>query len=296
MTLPDCSNCGAVLNGPYCAQCGQHAHDSARTVGALLHDAVHVITHADSRFWRTLYTLLLRPGRLTQEYFAERRARYLPPVRVYLVLSLLFFALGPFGPHGETTATAAKRTVTADGGEAVRTPSKPAIFNVEFSDCDKIESSFKWLETPLRQACKRNVASGGAPVRAAFIANIPKMMFAFLPMIALVMLLLYWRPRRLYVEHLVFFLHTHAAMFLILLLLRPLLWAVTALPALKGTAGFLKFGAGVYAAWYVFRAMRVYYGQRRWRTFMKFIVVGSMYTIFLAITLVATLIVSALTA
>jgi hypothetical protein len=298
MSLEDCANCGAPLTGPYCAACGQHAHESARNVGALFHDAVHVITHADSRFWRTLYTLLLRPGRLTLEYFADRRARYLPPVRVYLVLSLLFFALVPFDPHSasHTEAIPAKQGASPVDGKATRAPANPAIFNVEFSDCDKIESSFKWLETPLRQACERNVASGGAPIQAAFTANVPKMMFVFLPMIALVMLLLYWRPRRLYVEHLVFFLHTHAAMFLILLLIRPLDWASASLPSLKGTAGFLQFGASVFAAWYVFRAMRVYYGQGRWLTFMKFIVVGAMYGIFLTITLLATLVISALTA
>lgn len=93
-----------------------------------------------------------------------------------------------------------------------------------------------------------------------------------------------------------FFLHTHAAMFLILLLLRPLDWAVNALPALKGAGGLLNLGAGLFAAWYIFRAMRVFYGQRRWITFAKFIVVGAMYTIFLTITLVATLVISALTA
>jgi len=298
MSLPNCPNCGAALTGPYCAACGQHAHDSARTVGVLFHDALHVLTHADNRFWRTLYTLLLRPGRLTQEYFAERRARYLPPVRVYLILSLLFFALVPFGPHSasKTAPVASNEAASSVEGKSARALDKAAAFNVEFSDCDRIESSFKWLESSLRQACRRNVGSGGAPVQAAFIANVPKMMFAFLPMIALVMLLLYWRPRRLYVEHVVFFLHTHAAMFLILLLLRPLDWVVTALPALNGAGEFLKLGARVFAAWYVFRAMRVYYGQRRWLTFAKFVVVGVTYTIFLALTLAATLVISALTA
>jgi len=72
----------------------------------------------------------------------------------------------------------------------------------------------------------------------------------------------------------VFFLHTHAAMFLILLLLRPLDWAVNALPALHGSGGFLNLGAGLFAAWYVYRAMRVYYGQRRLDPFTKFIVVA----------------------
>jgi hypothetical protein len=268
------------------------------------------MTHIDGRFWQTMYMLLLQPGRLTQEYFAERRARYLPPVRLYLVISLVFFALGPLA--GRNARDASVPPAPSDVSEVAEAPpsheqslgprqsapksNESSGFNIEFRDCAKIETSFKWLEEPLRRACIRNVASGGAPVRAAFIANVPKMMFIFLPLIALVMLLLYWRPRRYYVEHLVFYLHTHAAMFLLLLLLRPLSWAVTALPPLRPASGLLKFGACCYAAWYVYRAMRVYYGQGRWITATKFIVVGVMYMIFLSITLVATLVVSALIA
>ncbi|MFO1410828.1 MAG: DUF3667 domain-containing protein, partial [Steroidobacteraceae bacterium] len=93
MTAAWCGNCGAHLQGPYCAQCGQHAHASARGFGALLHDGWHTLTHLDGRFWKTLWALLRRPGFLTIEYFAGRRQRYLPPVRLYLVLSVLFFAL-----------------------------------------------------------------------------------------------------------------------------------------------------------------------------------------------------------
>jgi hypothetical protein len=93
------SFCGTTLMGPYCHACGQHGHESARSVSALLHDAWHIATHVDDRFWQTPYTLLLRPGVLTKEYCAERRARYLPPVRLYLVLSVLFFAFAAVSPH-----------------------------------------------------------------------------------------------------------------------------------------------------------------------------------------------------
>src|ERR1700685_2980782 len=121
MTLPECSNCGAALTGPYCAACGQHAHRSARSVAVLLHDAWHVMTHIDGRFWQTMYMLLLQPGRLTQEYFAERRARYLPPVRLYLVISLVFFALGPFGLGSARNSFIAP--VSSNVGEAGVSPS-----------------------------------------------------------------------------------------------------------------------------------------------------------------------------
>ena len=41
-------------------------------------------------------------------------------------------------------------------------------------------------------------------------------MFVFLPLLALVMKLLYWRPKRFYVEHLLFLVHNHAFVFLAL--------------------------------------------------------------------------------
>lgn len=309
MTQSECANCGAALTGPFCSACGQHAHESARSVGALFHDAWHVITHIDGRFWQTMYTLLLRPGRLTQDYFAERRARYLPPVRVYLVLSLVFFAFGTFAPRGVVQAGAESlegvRTAPAALPSNSNNPKAPGIavhkkeadsgFNVDFKDCDKIISSFKWLETATRRACKRHVGDGGKPVLGAFIANIPKMMFVFLPLMALVMLTLYWRPRRYYVEHLVFFLHTHAAIFLILLLEGLLSWVFPELPVLRRAGGLLTFTATAYAVWYVYRAMRVYYAQGRWLTLTKFLVVAFAYMVFLTITLGATLIISALT-
>jgi uncharacterized protein DUF3667 len=70
-----CDNCGAPLTGPYCAQCGQHAHESARSLGLLLHEVWHLLTHVDGHLWSTLGRLLARPGELTLEYFADRRAR-----------------------------------------------------------------------------------------------------------------------------------------------------------------------------------------------------------------------------
>jgi uncharacterized protein DUF3667 len=302
---PNCANCGAALSGPYCAACGQHAHQSARSVHVLFHDAWHVITHIDGRFWQTMYLLLLRPGQLTQEYFAERRARYLPPVRVYLALSLLFFAFATFAPRAlidrgaasvedARNPTAAATPTSETPAAALRSASADGGFNVDFNDCSQIKSSFKWLESSIRAACRRQVAEGGKPVRAAFIANIPKMMFVFLPMMALVMLALYWRPRRYYAEHLVFFLHAHAAMFLILLLERALSWTVAALPALRLAGTFIAPAASIYAVWYVYKAVRVYYGQGLWVTLTKVFVVGFAYAIFLTITLGATLVLSAL--
>src|SRR5271166_883207 len=98
-----CGNCGEPLAGPFWYQCGQHAHESARSLSALWHNAWSDLTQGDGRLSRTMRLLMLRPGQLTVEYFHDRRAAFWPPVRLYLAVSIVFFAfswLVPSGPGG----------------------------------------------------------------------------------------------------------------------------------------------------------------------------------------------------
>ncbi|MHB8476920.1 MAG: DUF3667 domain-containing protein [Steroidobacteraceae bacterium] len=88
-----CLNCGAELGGRYCANCSQAADVHVPSTRELIHEALEGITHSDSRLWRTLYLLWFKPGKLTQEFVAGRRAAYLPPFRLYLVLSIIFFLI-----------------------------------------------------------------------------------------------------------------------------------------------------------------------------------------------------------
>ncbi len=290
-----CGNCGAALTGPYCANCGQHAHASARGLGAVLHDAWHDITHVDGRLWHTLWLLLREPGRLTQEYFKERRVRYLPPVRLYLVLSVLFFGLG-ISTAGvqDGPGAAAPANGTADAGTHPGTEDYHWDFD-QGVPCDKIESiASARVDRALRAACERNNASHWSELPRTLMRNVPKMMFIFLPLMAAVMLLLYWWPRRYYVEHLVFLLHNHSAVFLVFLLLKPLEWLGQIWSPLAPIAPTGFAVALLYLAWYPYAAMRRYYGQGRGLTALKYLVVASAYAVFLALTLAGTAVISAL--
>ncbi len=100
-TNPDCLNCGTRLRGQYCGQCGQRARSRLISLWELIRDAFGDLFELDSRLWRTLIPLLARPGRLTDDYLKGRRARYMPPFRMYLVLSLLFFLVAFFDPRQE---------------------------------------------------------------------------------------------------------------------------------------------------------------------------------------------------
>src|SRR6516165_4666774 len=94
-----CDNCGAAVSGHYCAACGQRLEAPVQSLWHFTQEATEDLTHTDSRLWRTLGALLFRPGYLTREFLAGRRARYLPPVRLYLVISVLFFLWASATPH-----------------------------------------------------------------------------------------------------------------------------------------------------------------------------------------------------
>lgn len=95
----DCRNCGARLKGQYCGNCGQRSRSRLISLWELISDAFGDLFELDSRLWQTMIPLLIRPGRLTYDYLQGRRARYMPPFRMYLVLSLLFFVVAFFDPR-----------------------------------------------------------------------------------------------------------------------------------------------------------------------------------------------------
>lgn len=96
---PNCLNCGAELRGQYCGDCGQRARSRLISLWELVKDAFGDLLELDSRLWRTVIPLLIRPGKLTLDYLQGRRARYMPPFRMYLVLSVVFFVVAFFDPR-----------------------------------------------------------------------------------------------------------------------------------------------------------------------------------------------------
>jgi hypothetical protein len=99
--LPSCLNCGTTFGGQYCGKCGQRAHSRLISIWELIRDAFGDLFEMDSRLWQTLVPLVIRPGQLTRDYLLGRRARFMPPFRTYLVLSVVFFLIAFFDPREE---------------------------------------------------------------------------------------------------------------------------------------------------------------------------------------------------
>ena len=90
---PACMNCGTSLQGPFCYYCGQPDKNLMRFFPVLMRELLEDTLDFDSRFMRTLKPLLFKPGKLTRDYLDGRRFRYVPPLRLYIFSSIVFFFL-----------------------------------------------------------------------------------------------------------------------------------------------------------------------------------------------------------
>ena len=219
-------------------------------------EAVESISHADSRLWRTLWYLLSRPGFLTREFFAGRRSAICRRFAcTWSSAWCSSWSSGcptgrqcagrrrAAGTDSETRAAAAeleketgpasdalKAAAAAIGGRHNRrvTPCQGPPGPVTNQRRDRPSAKRQEI---LRSIQERNSGAGmykggirlhqdhrrrRRRTSKSVVHNIPRAMFVFLPLLAMVMWLLYWRPRRHYVEHLLFLIHNHAFVFLVL--------------------------------------------------------------------------------
>ena len=261
----ECKNCGAQLSNQFCGVCGQAANVSVPSLWALIHDLLDSVFDLDSRTWRSLLRLFLKPGELTREYLAGRRIRYLPPVRMYLVASLTFFLIvSLFGDPSEDDALIEVGDIpTCELG------SLPGPFNTPE------------LRGRLETACSRISADSGNSLAQGLMDNLPAMMFLFIPLAAFIMKMLYPLSKRKYVEHLLFLFHFHAFFFVVAILT----WLISAIGG--GTvANVLVTAIWVYVPVYLFLAMRRVYGQSRAVTAFKYLLLFGGYSMCLGFTLV----------
>lgn len=98
-----CENCQTALQGGYCHVCGQAATNPLRHVGHAVEEFFESFWHLDGRVFRTLRELFV-PGRVACNYLAGQRARYIAPLRLFVVATVLTFFLAGFAAQpGDST-------------------------------------------------------------------------------------------------------------------------------------------------------------------------------------------------
>ena len=352
-----CQNCGAVLLGEHCYACGQPVKGLVRHFGSILGDFFDTVLNIDSRVFRTLGPLLLKPGYLSNEYFEGRRVRYVSPVRLFVFLSIVTFFVAAlsldFGDANVnignqdndsiasaiTVADVEKRRDAALAGlaearrESADTPgvgvglgaAETAIrdtaetrinqlreaeakgqpppapthdglrFNELPWDAKTNPVEIGWLPGFANDGINRLIGRANANVtrfqqdpnlfKDAAFSVVPTTLFVLLPLFALMLKVAYLFKRRLYMEHLIVALHSHA--FLCLAVLSMVLLAM-AEDAVAGSAmavgglDLLEAALWIWMPLYLLLMQKRVYRQGWPMTLLKYFVLGLCYTVLIS--------------
>ena len=258
-----CRNCGFDAPGRYCSNCGQETTLELPTAGQFLREAAGRYVAFDGRMWRSLGALLFRPGFLTREYFAGRRRRYVRPARLFVALSIVFFAIlrysaGPTVVVESPVEISNRDPVVAEG---VDDPNALGI-RIDRGLNVQIEAG-RW---PALAGVQPRIDAFNRLSREDKVDQLIRGMLRFapyaaiglLPLFALLLCVAYagrvdrhpTRPRR-YAAHLVFGAHHHAFVFLAasLLALTPSGWLSVALVFWMIVYGFMSMKAVYGGPW-----------------------------------------------
>jgi len=121
----------------------------------------------------------------------------------------------------------------------------------------------------------------------AALKTVPSTLFVLMPIFALMLKIMYAFKRRLYMEHLIVALHSHAFIFLSILVL----FALAALRSLSQGAWLrVPLGLATAAAWiwmfvYLWLMQKRVYGQGRFFTTVKYCCVGICYSVLLSVSI-----------
>jgi hypothetical protein len=273
MSEDRCLNCEAKLNAEdrYCHVCGQRNRKSRITIKQLASDFLGDYFTFDSKLFRSLFPLLFKPGFLTKEFLKGRRVRYIPPLRMYIFVSIIYF----FVMSINVDTLVSKPELVNDsiqsnikfsfGGDDVSGQQVLDAYennNEEaLLDSTGIERNFLTIALAKQYAKQYvkiyNNPSGFAP-QILKIASV--MMFFIMPVFAFFLFLLYYKKNNYYIDHLIFSFHFHSFLFIMGMILYFLL---------DFSPGIAIFIVLLIVFMYLYKSLRNVYGQSRGITIIK---------------------------
>jgi len=213
-----CPNCGTPAYRRFCPECGQaRDRDLRLPFLSLAAEALQEMAGVESRLAGTFRRLLLRPGEVTADYLAGRRARYMTPLRAYLVASLAFFFASALHPDDA-------RLVETTPGRGSAVSSSPALEHADSKALDETERNLRARGRLGAAMASRVRALRLTPpdevrrrVSAELAQTMPRVAFFLVPLLAAMLRLAFRRSGLFYAEHLVFALHANTVSFTFLL-------------------------------------------------------------------------------
>lgn len=284
-----CKNCQYQFDGidNYCPNCGQENHSHHAPFKHIFIELIESLTHFDTKFFATVKALFLKPGLLTKDYIEDKRARYVPPVRLYIFVSFIFFFLLSLLSSGNNEKISFNDPNQKVGGINLSISrhddvqdSIVSILQKEQSVTNAMVDSMVTIKFPnegwlAKLYHKQSIRAKLGVITMkdlghAYIKHIGVLVFVLMPIFALFLKILYLRGKRLYIEHLIFSVHFHTFIFVVFIL-TTLLYSVT-----NGSEWSLLpcFVIPVYSLF----ALRKVYENTWFKTIVKSILLSIAYT------------------
>jgi len=282
-----CPNCDTPTSGGnYCQNCGQETRLHKASFGEFAHEFIGHYVALEGRLWGTFTRLMFRPGLLTLEYMRGRRKRYVEPLRLYLSLSIIFFALMKFTGTEPVTAgiaTAQQEEMKKDlkkeaGGirdEIIKNGKTVDKHGNQIELPDTLREKAPGLMKQMDHFNDLDTEGRGKVLSEGFFKYGPYAMFALMPLFALYLKFLYLGSGKRYGEHMLFALHTSAFAFVLFTAIQ-----------LTGN-GFVQFLEFCWLVGYLPWAMRRVYGGGRWGTFFRWSLLMLAHSISIGVALIA---------
>jgi len=306
-----CLNCDYPLDvsDKYCSNCAQLNSNKKLSMRDFFNEFFSSFISYDSRLRKTLHALIFKPGTISKEYIKGKRMQYANPFRFYLSVSIVFFLLYGLANKMENinsinplhqdveedfTLFGSSRDSLSNDSDVVyseatldtmnfanRTLEKLTIYERHYreKEINEIDSALddlkhrkslwnKWLYK--KSATSRELFENPQALYDYLFSKLPIIAFFFLPVFTFSIWLIYSKKKYSYMEHLVFVFHTQTMFFFILLV--P---AIIDMFSGLDLSGFFV----LFFMFYIYKALRKFYGQNRLLTIIKFVFLNVMFVL-----------------
>lgn len=217
---PNCEN-NFDINFDYCPHCGQKNKEVKLDFKYLINDFLAGSFNIDSKFVVSFKLLITKPAFLSKEFLKGKRTKYLSPLRMYLLVSLVYFTVLTLGDPIIQFGNDDKAAVE-DISNYVVFDNKDILSNDSLLKSNQLtevlnDSTESLAGIELSKLKSLNTKEGRKKFNDSFSEYVSGSMFFVMPLAAFILFIFYGKRRKgYYFESLIFFIHLQTLIFLIL--------------------------------------------------------------------------------
>ena len=212
----ECKNCKTQFTGKYCPNCGQSVYEFEKPFRFLIVDLAGNIFAFDTRIWKSMSSLIFRPGKFVEEYLSGYRARYMSPFRLYIFMSFIFFLL--------LSIYAGRKIQISEKDKQEINLSIDKQVNHNNTSADSLGTNqLNFGNTPIAPEklsnALRKVLNDPKMYMDSFLKFVSWSLFFLMPVYAFFLWMIFRKSKKYYYSHLVLAINQHTFVFLLFIVI-----------------------------------------------------------------------------